>query len=73
MGMTTIEVPESVAKAYQSATETEREYALFRMRIELARGKRVEDVLESMREVGEKAQANGLTPEVLQRLLDEED
>lgn len=73
MRMTTIEVPENVAQAFQAASEEEREYALFRMRIELARGKSVEDVLEGMRAVGEKAQASGLTPEVLQNLLDEED
>ncbi len=73
MRTTTIEVPENVARAFQAATAEEREYALFRMRIELARNKSMEDVLEGMRAVGEKAQANGLTPEVLQRLLDEED
>jgi hypothetical protein len=69
----TIEVDPQTAQAYGSAREEERKkiQALLRLRArELAVEKRP-SLSEVMDEVGRKAQARGLTPELLESLLRE--
>jgi hypothetical protein len=69
----TIEVDAQTAQAYNSAREEEQKRirALLRMRArELAVEKRP-TLSEIMNEIGRKAQARGLTPEILESLLRE--
>jgi hypothetical protein len=68
----TIRVAPEVAKAYQSALEGDQKKidAILSLRLkELTNNKR--SLEEVMRDISQKAQARGLTPEILEDLLSE--
>ena len=69
----TVSVDSDVARAYRSASDSERR------KLDLLINLRLRDVTESgkslrktMSEISRKAQRRGLTPEILQSILDEE-
>ncbi|MBF0551647.1 MAG: hypothetical protein HQK60_14075 [Deltaproteobacteria bacterium] len=70
-----IKVPFEVAQAFNAASEGEREKALFRMKLSLSgtpKGKRdLETLFKIMDEISDEAEARGLTPEILNEILNE--
>ncbi|MBF0477171.1 MAG: hypothetical protein HQK59_15380 [Deltaproteobacteria bacterium] len=70
-----IKVPFEVAQAFNAANEAEREKALFRMKLSLAgtyKGKRdLETLFKIMDEISDEAESKGLTPEILNEILNE--
>ena len=72
----TVTVDSEVAEKYRSASESERlklDWLVnLRLREAMAKRKRLEDLEKSMREMSRKAQERGLTPEILQSILDDE-
>jgi hypothetical protein len=68
----TIQVPSRLAKHYRDADEQEQR------KLDLILSFRLQDVVESrgtlrdlIREISEEAQANGLTPEILEDILND--
>ena len=72
----TVTVDSEIAKKYHSASESERlkmDWLInLRLREVMAKRKRLDDLEESMREMSRRAQERGLTPEILQSILDDE-
>jgi uncharacterized protein YbjQ (UPF0145 family) len=71
-----IEVPLAVAEAYRSATEPERLQIATRIGVMLrvATGSRqdaIDRLKQTMDEIGNEAVANGLTPEILESILND--
>ncbi len=71
-----IEVPLAVAEAYRGATEPERLQIAARigMMLRVATGDREDAVYrlkQTMDEIGNEAVANGLTPEILESILND--
>jgi uncharacterized protein YbjQ (UPF0145 family) len=71
-----IEVPLAVAEAYRSATEPERLQIATRIGVMLrvATGGRqdaIDRLKQTMDEIGNEAVANGLTPEILESILND--
>jgi hypothetical protein len=69
-----IEVPSAVAEAYRSATETERLQIATRIgwMLRVITGSRQDAVghlKQTMDDISAEAEANGLTPEILESLL----
>lgn len=72
----TVTVDSEIAEKYRSASESERlkiDWLVnLRLREVMAKRKRLAELEESMREMSRKAQERGLTPEILQSILDDE-
>lgn len=71
-----IEVPSAVAEAYRSATETERLQIATRIgwMLRVATGSRqdaVDRLKQTMSDISAEAEANGLTPEILESILND--
>jgi hypothetical protein len=69
-----IEVSSEVAEAYRSATETERLQIATRIGLMLrsatgSRQEAIDRLKQTMDEIGNEAAANGLTPEILESIL----
>lgn len=69
----TVSVDSDIARIYRSVSDTERRkldlLLNLRLREAVTRGKSLK---ETMEEISGKAQRRGLTPEILQSILDEE-
>ena len=72
----TVTVDSEIAEKYRSASKSERlklDWLVnLRLRELMAKRKSLEELEESMREMSRKAQERGLTPEILQSILDDE-
>ncbi len=72
----TVTVDSEIAEKYRSASESERlkiDWLVnLRLREVMAKRKRLAELEASMREMSRKAQERGLTPEILQSILDDE-
>ncbi|MCS7210799.1 MAG: hypothetical protein RML35_11925 [Chloroherpetonaceae bacterium] len=73
MATITIEVPDEIAKQYDAISANERESiaALIRAYFLARHRRKVEELQALMTEIGEKAERNGLTPEILEQILSE--
>lgn len=77
MGLETIniEIDADAAKAYRDATESQRRMLAhvlgWQIKDALTKEDAVRDLLEIMKEMSDHARRNGLTPEILQEILDE--
>lgn len=75
----TIQVPSELAQAYRNFTELEREQIEAKItdflegQLENRRKVAIERLRETMRKAGEEAKARGLTPEILESILNDED
>ena len=68
----TIRVAQEAANAYRSASEEDRRKMDVLLSLQLSDATQSEGSLkEFMQEIGRKAQQRGLTPEILQSILDE--
>ena len=72
-----IEVPSAVAEAYRSATDRERQAIATRigLMLKISTGSRHDRTLRlqhTMDEIGIEAVANGLTPELLESILNDQ-
>lgn len=69
----TVSVDSNVAHAYRAATDSERRKfdLLVNLRLREAIGPR-KSLTDMMEEIGRNAESRGLTPEILQSILDEE-
>lgn len=72
----TVTVDSEIAEKYRSASESDRlkiDWLVnLRLREVMAKRKRLAELEVSMREMSRKAQERGLTPEILQSILDDE-
>lgn len=69
----TIPVDAETAKAYQAISEDKKRKIAAFLNFQLRKAlKPRESLQESMNKLGQEAQANGLTPEILQKILDDE-
>jgi hypothetical protein len=73
-----IKVPLDVAETYWNATDEERQkieakIAFYLQSSTLSRQDSLETLYQTMDTIGQKAQERGLTPEILESLLDEDD
>jgi hypothetical protein len=73
-----IKVPLNVAKIYWNATEEERQkieakIAFYLQSANLSRQKSLENLYQTMDKIGQKAAERGLTPQILESLLDEDE
>jgi hypothetical protein len=72
-----IQVPPEVAEAYRSATEAEREQlqlkiaAIMRSQLATQRHDAVTQLRNTMDAISQEAQAKGLTPEILESILND--
>ena len=72
-----IKVPPEVAQAYRSATEAEREQlrlkiaAIMRSQLATQRQDAVTQLRNTMDSISQEAQAKGLTPEILESILND--
>ena len=71
-----VEVPSEVAEAYRSATETERLQIATRIGLMLrsttiSRQDAARRLKQTMNKIGNEAVINGLTPEILQSILND--
>ncbi|MFQ3597176.1 MAG: hypothetical protein SNJ55_12000 [Chloroherpetonaceae bacterium] len=73
MATITIEVPDDIADKYNRASREEQKNieALFRAYFKARHQKNVQDLQKLMTEIGEEATRNGLTPEILESILNE--
>jgi hypothetical protein len=75
METSTITVPSELAAAFNSASPEEQEKALFKMGLALSSVRKqpmtTSEFLERMNALGRKAQERGLTPDILEDLLNE--
>lgn len=75
----TIQVPSELAQAYRNFTEIEREQIeakitdLLATQLETRRKAAVEKLRQTMKKASEEAKARGLTPEILESILNDED
>ena len=68
----TIHVDPKAAQAYEAASAAEKRKLDMLLSLKLTEMARVEQMLEQvMQDISQNAQARGLTPEILQTLLDE--
>jgi chorismate mutase len=72
-----IQVPSAVAAAYRSATETERLQIAARigLMLKVATGSKpdaVDRLKQTMNDISSEAEANGLTPEILESILNDQ-
>ena len=73
----TIKVPLEVAQAYNLATEIERQnisnkIAFFLQSFTLNRKEAIQKLHQTMDDIGQKAIARGLTPEILESILNDD-
>ncbi|MBJ7901630.1 MAG: hypothetical protein GC158_17325 [Cyanobacteria bacterium RI_101] len=73
-----IKVPLDIAQNYWNATEEERQkieekIAFYIQSSNLSRKESLEKLYKTMDTIGKKAQERGLTPEILESLLNEDD
>jgi hypothetical protein len=70
----TIQVDPQTARAYSKATEEERQkmQLLLRLRLQELTTRPARRLTEVMDEIGQKAEARGLTPTILESLLHDE-
>ncbi|MBF0526950.1 MAG: hypothetical protein HQK56_17835 [Deltaproteobacteria bacterium] len=68
-----IKVPAEVAQAFNAAGEAEREKVAFLMRFWLTNeiDRNTASLFEVMNEISDEAEAKGLTPEILNEILNE--
>lgn len=73
----TLKVPLDVAQAYRQATEEEQQQIVARLavmvRSPLARVDAVKKLSKTMDDISKEAQANGLTPEILESILNDDE
>lgn len=74
----TIKVPFSIAEAYNQANEETKQeltnkITFFLQPITVDKRKAIEQLRQTMAEIGKEAQARGLTPEILEEILNEND
>lgn len=75
----TIKVPSEIASAYRHASQETQEQiqlkvtALLQAQIMESRKEKLKKFRETMNKASEEAQANGLTPEILESILSETD
>lgn len=74
MATITIEVPDDLAERYQRASTLEREHltALVCAYFKALHKRKVQELQALMTQIGEQAERNGLTPEILEQLLNEQ-
>lgn len=74
----TIKVPVEIAEAYRNSTEESRQQMELKIRFILedsikSQQERVEKLKKTMDSMSEEAQLNGLTPEILESILREDE
>ena len=74
----TIKVPSEVAEAYRNASEEEREQIEVRIAVLLkssvtSRQEAIVNLRQTMDEIGRRAVGRGLTPEILESILNDEE
>lgn len=74
----TIKVPSEVAEAYRNASEEEREQIEVRIAVLLkssmtSRQEAIVKLRQTMDEIGRRARERGLTPEILESILNDEE
>lgn len=72
-----IQVPSAVAAAYRRATETERLQIATRigLMLKVSTGSKqdaVDHLKQTMNDISDEAEANGLTPEILESILNDQ-
>ena len=74
----TIKIPSEVAEAYRNATEEKREQIqiklalLLDLQLKISHKEAVQELQKTMKSASEEAKKNGLTPEILESILAEE-
>jgi 1-deoxy-D-xylulose 5-phosphate reductoisomerase len=75
----TIKVPANIALAYRNATESEREQielklaAIMQLQFKTPRKDAIERLRNTMDAISNEAQAKGLTPEILELILNDDE
>ncbi|PSF38243.1 hypothetical protein C7H19_07175 [Aphanothece hegewaldii CCALA 016] len=73
-----IQVPSNIAQAYRNFTEVEREQIeakitdLLELQLENRRKAAIEKLRNTMKKASQEAKARGLTPEILESILNDE-